>query len=60
MYTEVMVVDNICPSCTITQLQGARGVCALGALVVVVLAGSITAMRIKERNLELKSNGKPD
>ena len=28
-----MVGDSICPSCTITQLQGARGVCALRALV---------------------------
>ena len=27
-----MVGDSICPSCTITQLQGARGVCALRAL----------------------------
>ena len=32
----------------------------LNRFVVVVLAGSITAMRTKERNLELKSNGKPD
>ena len=29
-----MVGDSICPSCTITQLQGARGVCALRALVI--------------------------
>ena len=31
-----MVGDSICPSCTITQLQGARGVCALRALVIIM------------------------
>ena len=32
-----MVGDSICPSCTITQLQGTRGVCALRALVLFVI-----------------------
>ena len=32
-YVQVKVVDSICPSCTMMQMQGARRVCALRALV---------------------------
>ena len=45
-----MVVDNICPSCTITQLQGARGVCALRALVIMILR-KLLFLKLKQRSI---------
>ena len=47
----VKVVEITCPSCRIMQMQGARGVCALRALVVLTWPGSAPPIELEHTQL---------